>query len=132
MVTPDRPDWSLPVEQPVGLSWAYTELVTSSTPGVWEDSPIVPAPGPGLRRRVWGLSMAAEANSSAPVLVGVGPTSTGQLLLFAGGVGTPSSGSAFPPGGLAGYEDDGLSVWFASPAASQGFRVAVLYTTETT
>ncbi|HXG40216.1 MAG TPA: hypothetical protein VNJ28_04665 [Candidatus Limnocylindrales bacterium] len=130
MTAPDRPDWSLPVEQPVGLSWAYTELVTSSTPAVWTPSTIVPAPGPGLRLRIWGVSMAGEANNTAPVVVGVGPHSTGQLLVFAGGVGTPSAGTGLPPGGLAIYENDAIDVWFASPAANQGLRVAVWYTTE--
>lgn len=130
MVTPDRPDWSLPLEQPVGLSWATAELVTSSTPGVWDFSTIVAAPGAGLRRRLWGLSMTAEAATRAPVVVAAGPASTGQLLLFAGGVGVPSAGSAFPPGGLSIPENDAIVVWFSSPAESQGFRVAVLYTTE--
>jgi len=130
MVAPDRPDWSLPVTQPVGLTYVYADM-TTTTPGVANSQTLVAAPGAGLRLRIWAMTARTYPESPGGLLVSVVGAVSGRTV---GWVAPDGRGGAdrFAPG--AGIELDANEAarleWRSSLENCSG-SVVVLYTTET-
>lgn len=130
MVSPDRPDWSLPVTQPVGLRYIYVDLV-STTPGLLASQTLIPSPGAGLRIRVWAVTTRTYPESPGGLLVSIVGAVSGRTVGWAAPAGRGGADRVALGAGVELDVDEAARIeWRATVEGCSGSAV-VLYSVET-
>jgi len=109
----------------------WTDLTTSATANTETTTLLVPAPGAGLRRRVWWVVLVGRSNNTGAIVAQIQDSLGLVGNLGLGGGPAPTADALVFPGGVPMPENAAIQIVHSSPAASQAFRVAIGTTTET-